>query len=132
MSAMNVLLTPHFYDNPWYVPLGLPSNNNGLWDSRATMTKDEAWNVLKQTPPVTNAPPINMEPPSAVFHSDDWDDDVSLLNDDPDEDDIQILPQTTYNVLAPLFAEIYKDDSELDDDDEDDDDRELADGAKAA
>lgn len=41
-----------------------------------------------------------------------WDDDVSVLNDDPDEDDDQLLPRSTYDVLAPLLDEMYNDGSE--------------------
>jgi len=42
------------------------------------------------------------------------DDDVSLLQDDPDEDDAQLLPQSTYNVLLPLMDELYSDESSVD------------------
>lgn len=41
---------------------------------------------------------------------DDDDDEVSLLADDPDEDDADVLPHATYDVLANFFDEIYKED----------------------
>ena len=62
----------------------------------------------------------------------DWvvadEDEVSCLNDDPDVDDAAILPQPTYDVLANIFDELYKDESEFDDDDADDDNEEELDG----
>ena len=68
-----------------------------------------------ETPPTTTNKTIAIEPPSTVFFSDYWEDDVSVLNDNPDEDDIQVLPQATYNVLAPLLDEIFQDDNQADD-----------------
>lgn len=144
---MNVVLTPTFFDcnhNPWssskpeprYIPLGLSGGGiQDPWNPSFNTTKESqtpvSWNA--KSPP-TPAPVKEAQPPTNLSFSHDWDDDVSLLNDDPDEDDIQVLPQTTYNVLAPLFAEIYKDDSEFDDDDDEDDDCHdgIEGGARAA
>ncbi|KAL3919207.1 MAG: hypothetical protein SGILL_003868 [Bacillariaceae sp.] len=54
-------------------------------------------------------------------------DEVSLLNDNPDDDDMNLLPHATHDVLANIFDEIYKDESEVEDDDDynDDDYNEL-------
>lgn len=57
---------------------------------------------------------ISVEPPLSVTFLMDWQDDVSLLNDDPDDDDVALLPYSTCNVLAPLLDEMYKDESEVD------------------
>jgi hypothetical protein len=48
---------------------------------------------------------------SAMGVGDD-DDEVSLLADDPDEDDEGVLPPSTYDVLANIFDDIDKDDDE--------------------
>jgi hypothetical protein len=45
---------------------------------------------------------------------DDENDDVSVLADNPDDDDVDVLPHSTYDVLANIFDQIYKDDSEVD------------------
>jgi hypothetical protein len=50
------------------------------------------------------------------------DDVVSVLADNPDDDDVAVLPLATYDVLANIFDEIYKDESEVDDKDADNDD----------
>lgn len=79
--------------------------------------------------PNTNA----LEPPKIVSYFRDWDDDVSLLNDDPDDDDIEILPQPTYDVLATLFDELYiADESEVEPDGDEEDDDGGLNGARAA
>ena len=114
---MNTILTTHLYENdPWlsqqtpdpprYNPLGLFP-----WNTLTTKETEMAW----ETPPTTTNKTIAIEPPSTVFFSDYWEDDVSVLNDNPDEDDIQVLPQATYNVLASLLDEIFQDDNQADD-----------------
>jgi hypothetical protein len=66
-------------------------------------------------------------PPSIIlvrvfrnYDSEDYDDEVSVLADNPDDDDVDVLPHSTYDVLANIFDQIYKDDSivagECDDD----------------
>ena len=45
-------------------------------------------------------------------------DEVSELNDNPDDDDMNLLPHATHDVLANIFDEIYKDESEVEDADE--------------
>ena len=130
---MATCLTPRFYDSnaPFasprttdrqrYVPLALSPDK--VWNT-AFVGKEAAWNTS-----ISIVKPTTTEPPAWVSFSDDWqdDDDVSVLNDDPDQDDQQILPQTTYDVLAPLFDDLfYRDDSEVEEDDV------PADGARAA
>ncbi|KAG7349829.1 hypothetical protein IV203_012426 [Nitzschia inconspicua] len=50
------------------------------------------------------------------------DDVVSALADNPDEDDVGVLPHATYDVLANIFDEIYKDDIKVNEEDNQDDD----------
>ena len=113
MSTMNAVLAPTLYGNdPWspreqscpprYVQLGLSSRTD-LWNTLPTT--DRAWSIPAPTMITETAA---SEPPSLVFFFDDWEDDVSLLSDNPDDDDVQVLPHATYNVLAPLFDEIYE------------------------
>lgn len=47
---------------------------------------------------------------SSFFEFDD--DEVSLLADNPDEDDAGVLPHATYDVLVNILDEIDKDDEE--------------------
>jgi hypothetical protein len=63
---------------------------------------------------------MNFPEPACLFLEED-DDVVSSLADNPDEDDVGVLPHSTYDVLASIFDEIYKDDSEVHDDDDDHD-----------
>jgi hypothetical protein len=127
------LLTPRFFDTPWtpskaekghhtrYVPLAFADYGRVSWNITTSTTgnnhnyNNKEWSRTAE--PVV-AKRTSNEPPATIAVDKIWADDVSLLNDDPDEDDAQLLPHSTYNVLAPLFDEIYKDDSELDDDDD--------------
>lgn len=69
---------------------------------------------------------VSAEPPTVVSYWTDWCDDVSLLNDNPDDDDLGLLPHSTCNVLAPLLDVMYKDESEVDYEEHDDLERQDA------
>jgi len=137
------MLTPRFFDKPtaWsptkaepnhYISLAFNAGSSSPWGNVGHTTfahNQEYPHNLNSDKNKTSSDP----PTTVSFVENDWDDDVSLLNDDPDEDDDQLLPPSTYDVLAPLLDEMYKDESELEDDDflewnEED----VADGARAA
>lgn len=122
---MEFLLTPRFFEaansTPWPPTptkatryISLPVSNVGPFKS--------SWNdfVESNRHPVSpigsinpNSPTLEQSrPPDIVYVHDDWDDAVSVLYDDPDEDDAQLLPHSTYDVLAPLLHEMYMDDNE--------------------
>mmetsp|Transcript_12501 Transcript_12501/g.21867 ORF Transcript_12501/g.21867 Transcript_12501/m.21867 type:complete len:227 (-) Transcript_12501:158-838(-) len=67
-----------------------------------------------------------MMPSSSSFHGKEEyffndDDEVSALADNPDDDDVDVLPHATYDVLANIFDQIYKDESEVDEEEEEED-----------
>jgi hypothetical protein len=64
--------------------------------------------------PVTDDHPVKriISAHSGIFVEEN-DDVVSVLADNPDEDDVAVLPLATYDVLANIFDEIYKDDGEV-------------------
>jgi hypothetical protein len=97
---------------------------------------DDAWNkspssnykdIMATAPQIPTL--LSLRPPETISFRADEEDDVSVLNDNPDEDDAAILPQPTYDVLANIFDELYKDESEIDEEDDKDD---FPDGACAA
>ena len=124
-----------------YIPLLWEFNTNELWspnlpnntDSRynaaattaATATNGSAlclpqegqnpWSmdIHKMDQALNGTTTLPLGPPTEILVHPDAPDDVSLLNDDPDHDDDDILPQPTFDVLATLFQDIYKDDSEV-------------------
>jgi hypothetical protein len=49
----------------------------------------------------------------SMFVEDNDDDVVSVLADNPDEDDVAVLPLATYDVLANILDDIYKDEGEV-------------------
>jgi hypothetical protein len=103
---------------PWGV-------NGGLWALQATTsnpTSSTPWTVSKDVH-IVDAGTI----PKMIVFIQDAEDDVSVLNDDPDHDDDGILPQPTFDVLATLFHDIYKDDSEMEECKDDDDNEDVYD-----
>ena len=99
----------------------------GLWNStpKQEQTSEQSWGTAASAAPLDLS---FLETPTEIDIALDWSDDVSILNDNPEEDDIEVLylPTSTYNVLVPLFDELYIEDSpesneEDDDDDEDQD-----------
>lgn len=122
-------MTPRFFDTPtmWsptktepnhYVSLPFNAGSGSPWTSVGRTTPVTGSHGYANK--ITATTPTSPDPPNMVYAGmkGDWDDDVSLLNDDPDEDDDQLLPASTYDVLAPLLDEMYKDESEMNDDDE--------------
>lgn len=121
IATSNVLLSPR--DNPWSSPpkdhkaclsLSFPSEKDyGLWNSPDPMKPDtntpteQSWGTTATITPLDLS--AFLETPSEIEIPHDWSDDVSLLNDNPEEDDIEVLylPQSTYDVLMPLFDELY-------------------------
>jgi hypothetical protein len=121
-------------DNPWtsfnasfidddenkdkpFLSLAFPSQKDyGLWNSTSPLrptrmiSSDESWN--KNTNTITLD--VSLTTPQEISYLNDWEDDVSVLNDNPEEDDIEVLylPQSTYDVLMPLFDELYITDNE--------------------
>ena len=104
----------------------------GLWNSpspaalattKGSIKKtsiDDSWGKTAPTTATTTPLRENSDstvlftPPKEVMICQNWqdeDDDVSILNDNPDDDDIEVLflPQSTYDVLMPLFDELYID-----------------------
>lgn len=128
--------------------LSFPSQKDyGLWNSpspAALATKgsiknssiDDSWGKTAPTTATTTPPcessdhALLFTPPKEVIICHDWQDDVSVLNDNPDDDDIEVLflPQSTYDVLMPLFDELYIDEVN----DGQDEKRDGPDGARAA
>jgi hypothetical protein len=108
----------HHVPYPWGV-------NGGLWALPATTSNhpitssSTPWTVSKDVHHIV-LDVGTLIPKEIMFipHAED-DDDVSVLNDDPDHDDEGILPQPTYDVLATLFHDIYKDGSEMEECDDD-------------
>ena len=125
------------YENPWssppsptttrtikeakYMPpytLVFPNQKDyGVWDSLpVTKSKsighDGSWGKTAASTLTTSEntnPDLFLAPPKEVVRYQDWQDDVSVLNDNPDDDDIEclFLPQSTYDVLMPLFNDLY-------------------------
>jgi hypothetical protein len=101
-----------------YVPYPW-GGDGGLWALQATTNTPPSstpWAVSKDVH-IVDAGTI----PKEIVFTQDAEDDVSVLNDDPDHDDEGILPQPTYDVLATLFHDIYKDDSEMEECEDNDD-----------
>ncbi|CAJ1965650.1 unnamed protein product [Cylindrotheca closterium] len=107
----------------------------GLWNStpKQDQTSERSWGTA------ASAALLDMsflETPTEVEVPLDWLDEVSILNDNPEEDDIEVLylPTSTYNVLVPLFNELYIEDSTEHDDNQDDgeDDEDDSDQASVA
>ncbi|KAL3943603.1 MAG: hypothetical protein SGBAC_002312 [Bacillariaceae sp.] len=116
-------------DNPWSTasPCGSPKDHNarlslsflgqkdyGLWNS--TPKEDENVPSEQSWGTAASAAPLDLSflaTPTTVELPQNWSDDVSVLNDNPEEDDIEVLylPTSTYNVLVPLFDELYIDES---------------------
>jgi hypothetical protein len=131
-ATMSALYSPR--DNPWsspskdhkacLSPFFSTQKDHGLWNNNASQTtptvtqpkdSDISWG--------TAATPLDLsflETPTEVNVPHDWSDEVSLLNDNPEEDDIEVLylPRSTYDVLSPLFDELFIDTSQEDDDDD--------------
>lgn len=111
---MEILLTPGFFGkhlNAWSPTKAEPNHYVSL-AFNAVAYGGAPWSGHYTFAGTENEP--SAEPPNIIFLLSDSDD-VSLLNDDPDEDDDQLLPSSTYDVLAPLLDEMYKDESEVDD-----------------
>lgn len=91
-------------------PLAFSSQKDlGMWSTSSPNPEPQgAWG--QQSSPVA----LEIEIPREVLFQDTWDDDVSVLHDNPEEDDIEVLylPRSTYDVLMPLFPELYIDDEE--------------------
>lgn len=142
MATMNAIYPS---ENPWSSPfhntketpflsLSFPSQKDyGLWSDSPLATNnnnsaappptpDESWGktTIPSIPGIYNSPTLSESIPQDIVFGDDWEDDVSVLNDNPEEDDIEILflPQSTYDVLMPLFDELdIEGDNEVDHDD---------------
>eukprot|EP00526_Cylindrotheca_closterium_P024375 CAMPEP_0113650290 /NCGR_PEP_ID=MMETSP0017_2-20120614/26756_1 /TAXON_ID=2856 /ORGANISM="Cylindrotheca closterium" /LENGTH=151 /DNA_ID=CAMNT_0000562785 /DNA_START=249 /DNA_END=704 /DNA_ORIENTATION=- /assembly_acc=CAM_ASM_000147 len=124
-ATMNALYSPP--DNPWST--ASPSCNNkdqkaclslsflgqkdyGLWNSTPKQEKtstEQSWGTTATVAPLDLS---FLETPTEIDVPHDWSDDVSVLNDNPEEDDIEVLylPTSTYNVLVPLFDALYIED----------------------
>jgi hypothetical protein len=117
-------------ENPWtsfndddenkdkpFLSLAFPSQKDyGLWNSTSPLrptrmiSSDESWGKTTDTTMLD----VPLKTPQEISYPNDWEDDVSVLNDNPEEDDIEVLylPQSTYDVLMPLFDELYIDNVE--------------------
>mmetsp|Transcript_141503 Transcript_141503/g.200413 ORF Transcript_141503/g.200413 Transcript_141503/m.200413 type:complete len:159 (+) Transcript_141503:220-696(+) len=124
-SPIDVLLTPRFFDSPWgppkstkqHSPFGYEEANWNMvptWHEKHHIPYGSPQAGVKSSTPWNSPKPLETptEPPTVITISSHWDDDVSVLNDDPDEDDDQLLPRSTYDVLAPLLDAMYNDESE--------------------
>jgi hypothetical protein len=69
--------------------------------------------AAKESDPVLMAAAVNV----ATKESSPELDEVSMLADNPDDDDMNLLPHATHDVLANIFDEIYKDESEVEEED---------------
>jgi len=137
IATTNALYSPRG-DNPWSSPkdhkaclsLSFPTQKDyGLWNHTPNTTQNEkdktsteqSWGSAATMTPLDLS---FLETPTEIEIPHDWvsDDEVSLLNDNPEEDDIEVLylPRSTYDVLVPLFDELYID--TVDKDEEEDDD----------
>jgi hypothetical protein len=100
-----------------FLSLAFPSQKDyGLWNSTSPLrptsknSPDESWGKTTNIIPLD----VSLKTPQEISYANDWEDDVSVLNDNPEEDDIEVLylPQSTYDVLMPLFDELYIDSEE--------------------
>eukprot|EP00980_Cylindrotheca_fusiformis_P012283 scaffold3001_cov122-Cylindrotheca_fusiformis.AAC.8 len=123
----------HPHDDKPMISLAFPSQKDyGLWNSSpcppvvsigSPPDEEQSWGK-----PAANTTVVEEEPiPDLVMYAMDWLDDVSVLNDNPEEDDIEVLylPKSTYDVLLPLFDELFMGDEEeakMEESDDDDDD----------
>jgi len=119
-AATNAFYSPR--DNPWSSPpkdpkaclsLSFPTQKDyGLWNTPSNHTNktcQQSWGTAASATPLDLS---FLETPTEIEIPHDWsDEEVSLLNDNPEEDDIEVLylPRSTYDVLVPLFDELYID-----------------------
>jgi len=111
-------------DHHCHHPNGNEKEDDDWYKSPSSNYKD----IMATAPQIPTL--LSLRPPETISFRADEEDDVSVLNDNPDEDDAAILPQPTYDVLANIFDELYKDESEIEE--EDDEDADFPDGACAA
>lgn len=135
-------MKPHPSPNPWsssdynkeeeaeddkpFLSLAFPTQKDyGLWNSprqlsnttaAAAAIPDESWGKATISLDVLSLIPQEVSYPT--LDSSSWEDDVSILNDNPEEDDIEVLylPRSTYDVLVPLFDELFIDEEEKEQD----------------
>jgi len=144
---MEIMLTPRFFDNhinAWSPTKAEPNHYVSLAFNAVTYS-GTPWNnnniIINSNMIADGVEYQSKEPPTIIYVLDEVDN-VSLLNDDPDEDDDQLLPPSTYDVLVPLLDEMYKDESEVYDDEQEttdlvdslpwNEEEVMADGARAA
>ena len=97
-----------------YVSLVMGKESHDLWgsprestladDSLQSSLCDHNWSIAAspEMPVLDQGPPLEI----SVIDGLESDDDVSVLNDNPDEDDHEVLPQPTYDVLQTLFQDM--------------------------
>lgn len=123
-AALTALYSPPG-DNPWSTASPCSTKDHqatlslafrgqkdyGLWNStpKQEQTSEQSWGTAASAAPLDLS---FLETPTEIDIPHDWSDDVSILNDNPEEDDIEVLylPTSTYNVLVPLFDELYIED----------------------
>ena len=97
------------------IPLAPPPLTYGAAAAAAVAVINGAINANATTglPPLPQLPPVIDGIPTMIrCYCDYMDDEVSVLADDPEDDDDNVLPNTTYDVLANtgIFAEEGEDD----------------------
>jgi len=77
-----------------------------LWNSSPKQPSEISWATAATVEPLDLS---FLETPQEIDIPQAWDDDVSVLQDNPEDDNIQVLylPRSTYDVLMPLFDELY-------------------------
>ena len=95
------------------IPLAPPPLNYGAAAAAAVINGAINANATTGLPPLPQLPPVIDGIPTMIrCYCDYMDDEVSVLADDPEDDDDNVLPNTTYDVLANtgIFAEEGEDD----------------------
>jgi len=116
-ATVNALYSPP--DNPWSatspckdhskacLSLSFPSQKDyGLWNSSPKQPSQISWATAATVEPLDLS---FLQTPQEIDIPETWDDDVSVLQDNPEDDNIEVLylPRSTYDVLVPLFDELY-------------------------
>ncbi|OEU06964.1 hypothetical protein FRACYDRAFT_252596 [Fragilariopsis cylindrus CCMP1102] len=95
------------------IPLAPPPLTYGAAAAAAVINGAINANATTGLPPLPQLPPVIDGIPTMIrCYCDYMDDEVSVLADDPEDDDDNVLPNTTYDVLANtgIFAEEGEDD----------------------
>jgi hypothetical protein len=101
-----------------YVSLMMDKHSHDVWgsprdrtitESSLNSSENNAWSMsAPELPVLDQGPPLEI----SILDLSDSDDDVSVLNDNPDEDDQDVLPQPTYDVLQTLFQHMDQSDDD--------------------